>query len=87
MRGRLVLGLVAVAALSLPAVSGAKVLRVGTYHGRKGQYKTIQAAVKAAKPGDLDPGRARATTPRLPVRAAYADDRPSGAGQAPRPGC
>jgi hypothetical protein len=30
-----------------------KVLLVGTYHGIKGQYKTIQAAVKAAKPYDV----------------------------------
>jgi hypothetical protein len=32
--------------------ASAKVLLVGTYHGSKGQYKTIQAAVNAAKPGD-----------------------------------
>jgi hypothetical protein len=31
---------------------GARVLLVGTYHGKKGQYKSIQAAVDAAKPGD-----------------------------------
>ena len=29
-----------------------RVLRVGTYHSVPGQYKTIQAAVDAAKPGD-----------------------------------
>jgi hypothetical protein len=29
-----------------------KVLLVGTYHGKAGGYKTIQAAVNAAKPGD-----------------------------------
>ena len=37
------------------AVAGAsegKVLLVGTYHGKKGQYTTVQAAVDAAKPGD-----------------------------------
>lgn len=32
--------------------SAGKVLLVGTYHGMKGQYTTIQAAVDAAKPGD-----------------------------------
>jgi hypothetical protein len=39
-------------ALSLPAAAASKVLRVGSYHGIRGQYKTIQAAIKAAKPGD-----------------------------------
>src|ERR1700691_1659792 len=28
------------------------VLLVGTYHGKSGAFKTIQAAVNAAKPGD-----------------------------------
>ncbi len=32
--------------------SSPRVLRVGTYHGIRGQYKTIQAAVDAARPGD-----------------------------------
>ena len=32
--------------------AAAKVLRVGSYHGIRGQYSSIQAAVKAAKPGD-----------------------------------
>ncbi len=32
--------------------SSGKVLLVGTYHGRKGQFTSIQAAVNAAKPGD-----------------------------------
>jgi hypothetical protein len=36
----------------LAASASAKVLRVGTYHGIKGQYKTIQAAVNAARAGD-----------------------------------
>ena len=40
------------AAMSLmAAAANARVLTVGTYHGIKGQYKTIQAAVDAAKPG------------------------------------
>ncbi|MGH8980016.1 MAG: hypothetical protein ACRDWE_03200 [Acidimicrobiales bacterium] len=29
-----------------------RTLLVGTFHGRRGQYRTIQAAVNAAKPGD-----------------------------------
>ena len=32
--------------------SGGHVLLVGTFHGKAGSYKTIQAAVDAAKPGD-----------------------------------
>jgi hypothetical protein len=40
------------AAGAMAAQAGAKVLRVGTYKGSRGQYKTIQAAVNAAKPGD-----------------------------------
>ena len=39
------------AALSASA-AGAQVLRVGTYHGIRGQFTSIQAAVDAAKPGD-----------------------------------
>jgi hypothetical protein len=31
---------------------GAKVLLVGTFHGKAGHYRTIQSAVNAAKPGD-----------------------------------
>jgi hypothetical protein len=34
------------------ASASARVLRVGTYHGIRGQYSSVQAAVKAAKPGD-----------------------------------
>ena len=34
------------------APATARVLRVGAYHGVKGQYKTIQSAVDAAKKGD-----------------------------------
>ena len=46
-------------AFACSAIAGAstaaarpKVLRVGTYNGKKGKYKTIQAAVDAANPGD-----------------------------------
>ena len=44
----LVFSLVALGA----AAANAKVLRVGTYKGVRGQFKSIQAAVDAAKPGD-----------------------------------
>jgi len=43
--------LVAGAVYGVPLAS-ANVLRVGTWNGRQGQFKTIQAAVKAAHPGD-----------------------------------
>ncbi len=32
--------------------SSPAVLLVGTYHGKAGQYSSIQAAVNAAQPGD-----------------------------------
>ena len=38
--------------LSTAAPAAARVLRVGAYHGVKGQYDTIQSAVDAAKKGD-----------------------------------
>ena len=38
--------------LALASVADARVLRVGSYHGVRGQYRTIQAAVDAARPGD-----------------------------------
>jgi hypothetical protein len=41
----------AASASTTPSSSG-HVLLVGTFHGVKGQYKSIQAAVNAAKPGD-----------------------------------
>src|SRR6266516_4814958 len=34
------------------AAPGPRVLRVGTWNGISGQFKTIQAAVNAARPGD-----------------------------------
>ena len=41
----------AAVALAAPGAS-AKVLLVGSYHGIKGKYTSIQAAVNAAKSGD-----------------------------------
>jgi len=50
---RRLLGATAVlAAVLLPASAGARVLLVGSFHGIKGQFTSIQAAVKAAKPDD-----------------------------------
>jgi hypothetical protein len=50
---RVVAVLTALCAVAVFAASaGAKVLRVGTYHGMRGQFSSVQAAVKAAKPGD-----------------------------------
>src|SRR6202035_2912726 len=70
MRRRLLLGFVVIVALSLPAVAGARVLRVGKYHGIKGQYNTIQAAVAAAKPGDwilIGPGDYKTRSSSIPT--------------------
>ncbi len=59
----------ALAAIFAPA-AGAKVLLVGSYHGIKGQYKTIQAAVNAAKPGDtilIGPGDYKTSSYKAPA--------------------
>ncbi len=56
-------------ALTAVGAAGAKVLRVGTYRGVKGQYTTIQAAVDAAKPGDwilIGPGDYKTTKVETP---------------------
>ena len=37
---------------AVPHAASGRVLTVGTWHGVKGKYKTIQAAVDAAKTGD-----------------------------------
>ncbi len=52
------------------------VLLVGTFNGVPGKYQSIQAAVNAARPGRLDPGRARVTITRLPTRPARSAIRP-----------
>ena len=50
---RVLLALFTVSAVcALPPLAGASVLRVGSFHAIKGQFTSIQAAVKAAKPGD-----------------------------------
>jgi hypothetical protein len=53
------------------------VLRVGTYQGKHGQCKTIQAAVKAAVPGDwilIGPGDYKQAATET-VSGAFGDDR------------
>ncbi len=52
MRRVTVCSLVVAGLLASAPGAGARVLRVGTYHGIRGGYRTIQAAVNAAKPGD-----------------------------------
>src|SRR5690349_4838791 len=52
------------------APAAAHVLRVGTYHGIKGQYSSIQAAVNAAKPGDwilIAPGDYKTSASSVPT--------------------
>src|SRR5947209_8567998 len=81
MRRRLLLGLVAMLTMGLPAVAGAHVLRVGSYHGKTGQYRTIQAAVNAAKPGDwilIGPGDYKTHSNSKPTTGDPADDFPAG---------
>jgi hypothetical protein len=46
------------------------VLRVGSYHGIRGQYKSIEAALKAAKPGDwilIGPGDYKTHSSSIPT--------------------
>jgi hypothetical protein len=52
MRFGVAVAVVVSASMALAGAAGAKVLRVGSYHGIQGQYTSIQAAVDAAHPGD-----------------------------------
>ncbi len=59
----------AFAPVAIAAQPAPRVLRVGTYHGIRGQYKTIQAAVKAAQPNDfilVAPGDYKTTAYAIP---------------------
>jgi hypothetical protein len=74
MRRAVIVGFAAVWVGALaPAAVAAKVghvLRVGSYHGVQGQFKTIQAAVDAAKPGDwvlVGPGDYKTSSERAPA--------------------
>jgi hypothetical protein len=71
MKRALVVALVSVLAVAIAPAAGAKprVLTVGTYKHVRGQYKTIQAAVNAAKPGDwilIGPGDYKTTASHAP---------------------
>jgi hypothetical protein len=60
--------------LAIASAASAHVLLVGTYHGARGQYKSIQAAVNAAHPGDwilIGPGDYKTTRTTAP--AGYPD--------------
>ncbi len=68
----LVSGLVCAIALLGAGAAGARVLLVGTYHGIRGGYRTIQAAVNAARPGDwilVGPGDYKTTKVSAPAKA------------------
>jgi hypothetical protein len=67
-----------VAALAISSSASGRVLRVGRFHGSKGQFATIQAAVDSAKPGDwvlIGPGDYKTITSRHPGGKA---DAPAG---------
>src|SRR5437763_263483 len=58
--------------VAVTSSAGARVLRVGTYHGIRGQFRSIQAAVDAAKPGDwilVGPGDYKTKSVRAPKQA------------------
>jgi hypothetical protein len=66
------------ATASARIVSRHQVLRVGTYHGIKGQYRSLQSAVNAAHPGDwilVGPGDHKTKSTRAPKGAK---DTPAG---------
>ncbi len=72
MRRTVVVGAVLCAFCALAVSAGAKVLRVGSFHGVKGQFTSVQAAVNAAKPGDwilIGPGDYKTTQIRTPKGA------------------
>ncbi len=77
MRRAVVIASAVIAAVAVPS-AGARVLRVGTYKGIRGQFKSIQAAVNKAKPGDwilVGPGDYKTTSSHAP---AGFSDRASG---------
>jgi hypothetical protein len=70
MRRAAILALVTGGVLAVVPSAGARVLRVGTYKGMRGQFKSIQAAVDAAKPGDwilIGPGDYKEHSDRAPA--------------------
>jgi hypothetical protein len=72
MRRTAVVGAVLCAFCALAVSAGAKVLRVGSLHGVRGQFTSVQAAVNVAKPGDwilIGPGDYKTTQIRTPKGA------------------
>lgn len=74
MRRLIPLMLAALVVALTPSIAAGRVLRVGKYHGVRGQFKTIKAAVKAARAGDwilIGPGdykTHRAASPRPAIQ-------------------
>jgi hypothetical protein len=72
MRLRTVAIATATLVIGLPAIARGQVLRVGSYHGVVGQFRTIQSAIDAAKPGDwvlVGPGDYKTSSTRTPAGA------------------
>ncbi len=70
MRRSVALPLVICACAALASTANARVLRVGSYHGIRGQYHSIQSAVDAARPGDwilIGPGDYKSRFSRRPA--------------------
>ena len=73
MRRAAILAIVTGVVVAVAPVAGARVLRVGTYKGVHGQFRSVQAAVNAAKPGDwilVGPGDYKTKSIRAPKAAA-----------------
>jgi hypothetical protein len=69
---RLATSLVVLVTLVLAPTAAARVLLVGSYHGIRGHYRTIQGAVDAARPNDwvlVGPGDYKTTSVRAPNAA------------------
>src|SRR5579884_3528393 len=80
--------LVGIVLAVLASAAAARVLRVGTYHGIKGQYSSIQAAINAAKPGDwilIGPGDYKLTH-TYKTKGGHGDDRAGAAVLITKPG-
>ncbi len=69
MRRTVAVGVAVVIAAVLAPAAGARVLRVGTFREVAGQFRSIEAAIDAAKPGDwilIAPGDYKTQTARSP---------------------